>query len=87
MDQMMVDVTAVDDVAPGDDAILIGREGEEVITADELGEWSGTISYEVLPVEDLPGERSVSTSGYIEYNLEEDAGLKWALDALYRPLN
>lgn len=48
MDQMMVDVTAVDDVAPGDDAILIGREGEEAITADELGEWSGTISYEVL---------------------------------------
>jgi len=52
-----------------------------------VGMLGRAISYEVLPVEDLPGERSVSTSGYIEYNLEEDAGLKWALDALYRPLN
>ena len=48
MDQMMVDVTAVEEVVPGDEAILIGRDGDEVITADELGEWSGTISYEVL---------------------------------------
>ena len=48
MDQMMVDVTTIEDVEPGDEAILIGRNGDEVITADELGEWSGTISYEVL---------------------------------------
>lgn len=48
MDQMMADVTGVEDVAPGDEAILIGREGDAVITADELASWSGTISYEVL---------------------------------------
>lgn len=45
------------------------------------------INYEVLPVEELPGERGVNASGYIEFNVDADAGLKWALDALYRPLN
>lgn len=48
MDQMMVDVSALEDVVPGDEVILIGREGEEAITADDLGQWSGSISYEVL---------------------------------------
>lgn len=48
MDQMMVDVSALDDVVPGDEVILIGRDGDESITADDLGDWCGTISYEVL---------------------------------------
>ncbi len=47
MDQMMVDVTDLN-VQPGDEVTLIGREGDAVITADELGAWSSTISYEVL---------------------------------------
>ena len=48
MDQMMVDVSHLEDVVPGDEAILIGRDGDAQITADDLGAWSGTISYEVL---------------------------------------
>lgn len=48
MDQMMVDATGVEAVYPGDEAILIGKGGNEVITAEELGSWSNTISYEVL---------------------------------------
>lgn len=48
MDQMMVDVSALDDVAPGDEAVLIGQDGDVAITAEDLGRWSGTISYEVL---------------------------------------
>ena len=48
MDQMMVDVSAIEDVVPGDEVILIGSDGENAITADDLGEWNGTISYEVL---------------------------------------
>ena len=48
MDQMMVDVTSLENVEPGDEAILIGTDGEACITADDLGAWSGTISYEVL---------------------------------------
>ena len=48
MDQMMVDVTGLDDVKPGDEAMLMGRQGDAVITPDELGAWAGTIGYEVL---------------------------------------
>jgi len=44
------------------------------------------MDYEILPVEDLPGQHTVNSSGYIEYEVEKDSGLKWALDALYRPL-
>ena len=48
MDQMMADVTELDDVEPGDEAVLLGADGCEEITAEDLGRWSGTISYEVL---------------------------------------
>ena len=48
MDQIMVDVTDIPDVKPGNIAVLIGRQGDERISADELGAWAGTISYEVL---------------------------------------
>ncbi len=48
MDQMMVDVTAVPGVAVGDEVVLMGAQGNETITADELGAWCGTIGYEVL---------------------------------------
>ena len=48
MDAITVDVTDVPGVALGDVATLIGRDGEQVITAEEVAEWSGTISYEVL---------------------------------------
>ena len=48
MDQMMVDVTDVPGVVPGDEVMLLGRQGDVCITADELGAWSGTIGYEVL---------------------------------------
>ena len=48
MDAITLDVTDVPGVALGDVATLIGRDGEQVITAEEVAEWSGTISYEVL---------------------------------------
>ena len=48
MDQMVADVTDIPDVKPGDEVILIGREGHEQITAEDLAKWSGTISYEIL---------------------------------------
>ena len=48
MDQMMVDVTDVPNVAVGDEAVLIGRQGSEKITADDLAEKADTISYEIL---------------------------------------
>jgi alanine racemase len=48
MDQMMADVTNLGNVKPGDTVILIGACGDQAITADDLGAWCGTISYEVL---------------------------------------
>lgn len=46
MDQFMVDVTGIN-AKVGDEAVLIGRQGDEVITADEVAARYGTISYEV----------------------------------------
>ena len=48
MDQMIADITDIDDVTVGDEAVLIGRDGNEEITAEDLAMWAGTISYEVL---------------------------------------
>jgi alanine racemase len=48
MDMTMVDVTDVPGVRVGDEAVLIGRQAGEEITADEHAAWQGTISYEVL---------------------------------------
>jgi len=48
MDMTMVDVTALPEVRVGDEAVLIGRQGDEEITADEVAELAGTISYEIL---------------------------------------
>ena len=48
MDQMMADVTGIDGVRAGDEAVLVGRSGSEQITAEEIAAWAGTISYEIL---------------------------------------
>ena len=48
MDATTFDVTDVEGVEVGDTATFIGADGEERITAEQVGEWSGTISYEVL---------------------------------------
>ena len=48
MDMCMVDVTDVSGVATGDEVVLIGCQGEEEISADEVAELAGTISYEIL---------------------------------------
>jgi alanine racemase len=48
MDMCMLDVTDVPDVREGDDVVLIGSQGGERITADDIAAMAGTISYEVL---------------------------------------
>ena len=48
MDAITLDVTDVPDVVVGDVATLIGDDGDERITAEEVAAWSSTISYEVL---------------------------------------
>lgn len=48
MDQMLVDVSKVKDVANGDEVVLLGRQGKKEITAATLATWLGTIPWEVL---------------------------------------
>ena len=47
MDQFMVDVTDISGVQEGDEVILIGRDGNECITMELLGELSGRFNYEL----------------------------------------
>lgn len=48
MDQMIVDVTDIPDVRVGDEVIAIGQQGNDEITAEEVGGWAETINYEVV---------------------------------------
>ena len=47
MDQSMVDVSDIPDVSEGDVVTLIGADGGEEITMEELGELSGRFNYEL----------------------------------------
>jgi alanine racemase len=48
MDMLMVDVTKIVGATIGDEVVLIGSQGEDRITADDIATWTGTIAYEVL---------------------------------------
>lgn len=48
MDQFMVDVTGIDEVKFGDQAVLIGTDGEETITVDQLSELADRFNYEFV---------------------------------------
>ena len=48
MDQIVVDCGPGAPVAPGDEVVLLGRQGDEEVTAQEWAELLGTITYEVL---------------------------------------
>jgi alanine racemase len=47
MDQIVVDC-GDDAVAPGDEVVLLGRQGDEEITAEDWADLLSTINYEVL---------------------------------------
>jgi alanine racemase len=47
MDQIMVNIEW-DTAYNGDPVVLLGADGEEAITCEDLAEWAGTIPYEVL---------------------------------------
>jgi alanine racemase len=48
MNMCMVDVTDIPGVEQEDEAVLLGAQGDERITAEQLAAWCGTISYEVV---------------------------------------
>ena len=48
MDQIMVDITDIDNVSVGDKAVILGRSGDEEITADDFGRMANSFAYEVI---------------------------------------
>jgi alanine racemase len=48
MDQIMVDVTHLEQVEPGEEVVLFGRQGEEEILVNELATKAGTIAWEIF---------------------------------------
>ena len=46
MDQFMADVTEIDNVKKGDEVTLLGRDGDEFISIEEMGDLCGRFSYE-----------------------------------------
>ena len=48
MDAFMVDITDIGDCRLGDEVVLMGVMGEQVITAQKLEEWAGSFSYEMI---------------------------------------
>jgi alanine racemase len=49
MDQSLVDVTALRGrVSVGDEVVIIGQQGPEAVTVNELADMLGTINYEIV---------------------------------------
>lgn len=48
MDQVVANVSEAPGVKLGDEVVLIGRQGEAAITADDAAAWWGTINYDVV---------------------------------------
>jgi alanine racemase len=48
MNMCMVDVTDIPEARLEDEVVLLGRQGDERITAEQLAAWRGTIAYEIV---------------------------------------
>jgi len=48
MDQIVVDISSVRNPETGMDVVILGRQGKEEITADDLARLAGTINYEII---------------------------------------
>jgi alanine racemase len=48
MDLMVIDVSRIAEAAVGDEVVLLGRQGDETISAIELADRAGTISWDIV---------------------------------------
>jgi alanine racemase len=48
MDQLMIDCESDSSVMVGDEVVLIGKQGDHSVTADDWAEGLGTIGYEIV---------------------------------------
>jgi len=44
----LVDVTKIRVVEVGDEVVLIGQQGKQILTATEIAQWSDSVPWEVL---------------------------------------
>lgn len=47
MDQFVVDISGTGHVAVNDEVVLLGAQGDDCITAEEIAEWAETLNYEI----------------------------------------
>ena len=48
MDQIMVDVSACPEVVSGEEVVLLGRQGAQKVSVNEMAAWAGTIPWEIF---------------------------------------
>jgi alanine racemase len=65
MDQTTINVSHIPDVRVGDEVVLIGYQGDETITAEEVAKHLGTINYEVVSVIMARVPRSLPENGAV----------------------
>ncbi|NJO78444.1 MAG: alanine racemase [Cyanobacteria bacterium RM1_2_2] len=70
MNMMMVDVTHIPHVKAGTVATILGSDGDERVSAEQLAAWMGTINYEVV------ARIHPSQSRYVVNDLQSDQ--EWA---------
>lgn len=70
MDQMMLDVTDIPECVCGQIVTLMGRDGSERITADDIALWAETISYEIICAPSLRVKRLYKLGGKLTENPE-----------------
>lgn len=58
MNLTMADVSRMPEVRPGDEAVFLGRQGEAVLSGDEVAAACGTISYEIYCTVGRCGEKT-----------------------------
>ncbi len=79
MDQLMVDVTGIPEVKEGDEAVLVGTDGELSVSVEELAALAGTFNYEFIcdlgkriPRIYQSGGRTVGVKDYFRDRYEVD---------------
>ena len=48
MNLIMVDLTDIPHSRLEDEVVLLGKDGDEIISAEMMAEWAGTINYEIV---------------------------------------
>jgi alanine racemase len=73
MDQLVVEISGIDGVQVDDEVVLIGRQGDQVLSAEEVAGWGETINYEVV-TQLMPRVSRVYLSGGEVVSIKRDDG-------------